>query len=168
VLERLGGGARAHRFAAWPNREVPASGPGLYTIWHEDGRFLYAGGAGGLYVRLKSHAAGRRGGDPFCLLVADRLVLPLLSRPEIEGIAAGRIPFDALLRAFIRRRLLYRYAPLANPGEARGWEATLRRGAWAHGAPLLNLDPAARAFAQGLVDPVPGSTRRRADTADPG
>jgi len=141
VLEALGSGGPAHRFAAWPNREVPAGGPGLYTIWHEDGRFLYAGGAGGLYARLKSHAAGRRGGDHFCLLVADRLMLPLLSRPEIEGIAAGRIPFDALLRAFIRRHLLYRFAALASPAEARGLEATLRRGAWRHGAPQLNPVP---------------------------
>jgi hypothetical protein len=150
VLEILGGGARgAHRFAAWPNRAVPAGGPGLYTVWHEDGRFLYVGlagaggGSGGLYGRLKSHASGRRGGDPLCLLVADRLVLPLLSRAEIAGIAAGRIPFDALLRAYIRRRLLYRFAPVASAGEARGLEAALRRGAWRHGPPLLNPDPLA-------------------------
>lgn len=140
MLDALGGGARLWRFAAWPDRAVPDTGPGAYTIWHEDGRFLYAGGvvAGGLYARLKSHAAGRRQGDPFCLLVADRLALPLLSRGEIAGIAAGRIPFDALLRGLIRRRLGYRFARLGTAGEARGWEASLRRGAWQHGAPLLN------------------------------
>jgi hypothetical protein len=140
VLEALGGGAPLHRFAAWPNREVPETGPGAYTIWHEDGRFLYAGvvAGGGLYARLKGHAAGRRLGDGFCLLVADRLVLPLLTPPEIAGIAQGRIPFDALLRAYVRRRLGYRYARLGAPAEARGWEATLRRGAWQHGAPMLN------------------------------
>ncbi len=151
MLEALGGGARLHGFAAWPNRDIPAAGggAGVYTVWHEDGRFLHVGiagaggGAGGLYGRLKGHAAGRRLGDAFCLAVADRLVLPLLSRQEIEGIARGRIPFDALLRGFIRRRLGYRYALLAGPGEARGWEATLRRGAWQHGPPLLNPDPKA-------------------------
>jgi len=152
VIEILGGGARgAYRFAAWPNREVPAGGSGLYTIWHEDGRFLYVGlagaggGSGGLYGRLKSHASGRRSGDQFCVYVADRLVLPQLSRAEIESIAAGRIPFDALLRAYIRRRLLYRFAPLASASEARGLEASLRRGAWRHGPPLLNPDPGAAA-----------------------
>ncbi|MBW8270281.1 hypothetical protein [Caldovatus aquaticus] len=70
-------------------------------------------------------------------------MLPLLSRTEIAGIAAGRIAFDALLGAYIRRRLLCRFAPLASAAEARGLEAALRRGAWPHGPPLLNPDPAA-------------------------
>jgi hypothetical protein len=77
-------------FADWPNNAVSTFGAGVYTIWHKDGRFIYAGMSGrgittetsrrntpqGIYTRLQSHASGRRSGDQFCVYVADRLVLP--------------------------------------------------------------------------------------------
>ncbi len=67
---------------------VPLHGAGVYTIWHEDGRFIYVGMSGrgitkdtatrntpfGIYIRLRSHASGRRSGDQFCVYVAGRLV----------------------------------------------------------------------------------------------
>jgi hypothetical protein len=30
-----------YSFADWPNPSVPAFGAGVYTIWHNDGRFIY-------------------------------------------------------------------------------------------------------------------------------
>jgi hypothetical protein len=35
---QLGNGS-VYSFASWPNPSVPAFGAGVYTIWHEDGRF---------------------------------------------------------------------------------------------------------------------------------
>jgi hypothetical protein len=44
-LAELGHGA-ACAFADWPNRSVPTFGAGVYTIWHNDGRFIYVGMSG--------------------------------------------------------------------------------------------------------------------------
>jgi hypothetical protein len=35
-----------YSFADWPNRLVPTFGAGVYTIWHNDGRFIYVGMSG--------------------------------------------------------------------------------------------------------------------------
>jgi hypothetical protein len=89
-------------FANWSNPKVPTFGAGVYTIWHNDGRFIYVGMSGrgitaetsrrdtpqGIY--LQSHASGRRTGDQFCVYVADRPVLPTLSLDDITAIASGR------------------------------------------------------------------------------
>ena len=64
---------------------------------------------GGLRDRLRSHAAGRRSGDQFCVQVADRLVLPDLTLEQIADIADGRVAFDPLVRDYIHRHLAYRY-----------------------------------------------------------
>jgi hypothetical protein len=91
----------AYSFADWPNPSVPVFGAGVYTVWHNDGRFIYVGMSGrgitaetirrntpqGLYTRLQSHASGRRSGDQFCVYVADRLVLPTLTQQDIAAIA---------------------------------------------------------------------------------
>jgi hypothetical protein len=83
-----------YRFSEWPNSAVPTFGAGVYTIWHDDGRFVYVGMSGrgmtadtvrrkkpqGIYTRLRSHASGRRSGDQFCVYVADRFVLRTLSQ----------------------------------------------------------------------------------------
>lgn len=145
MLDALGAGRGPPRSFALPiDPAIPRAGPGIYTVWDGEGRFLYVGvagaggGKGGLAARLTSHASGRRLGDQFCVHVADRRVLPRLSAAEIEAIAEGRHSLDALTRAFIRRHLAYRWAALGTGDEAKGWEATLRRGAWAHGPPLLN------------------------------
>ena len=36
----------AYSFADWPNPSVPGFGAGVYTIWHNDGRFIYVGMSG--------------------------------------------------------------------------------------------------------------------------
>src|SRR6516165_6014641 len=98
----------AYSFASWPNGSVPAFGAGVYTIWHSDGRFIYVGMSGrgmtaeptrrntpqGLYTRLESHSRGRRSGDQFCVYLADRLVLPMLSQEDVASIASGRHQMD--------------------------------------------------------------------------
>ena len=45
LVTDLGGGA-AYSFATWPNSAVPTFGAGVYTVWHQDGRFIYVGMSG--------------------------------------------------------------------------------------------------------------------------
>jgi hypothetical protein len=63
----------------------------------------------GIYARLHSHASGRRSGDQFCVYVADRFVLPILTQEDIAAIASGRHQMDAHVRRYIHENLLYRY-----------------------------------------------------------
>jgi hypothetical protein len=143
---------RTYSFAGWPNSSVPTFGAGVYTIWHNDTRFIYVGMSGrgitaetkrrntpqGLYTRLQSHAGGRRSGDQFCVYVADRLVLPILSQDDITAIASGRHLMDAFVRRYIHENLCYRFAMLPDGSAAYAVEAALKSGAWEHGCPLLN------------------------------
>jgi hypothetical protein len=39
-------GGNAYSFADWPNLAVSTFGAGVYTIWHNDGRFIYVGMSG--------------------------------------------------------------------------------------------------------------------------
>ena len=146
----------AHPFASWPNPSVPTFGAGVYTIWHTDGRFIYVGMSGrgitintdrrskphGIYTRLHSHASGRRSGDQFCVYVADRLVLPMLSAEEITSIASGRHHFDAFVRQYIHENLRYRFIVLPTGAEAYSVETAIKRGGLEQGRPLLNPGPA--------------------------
>jgi hypothetical protein len=111
VAAALGPGD-AYSFADWRNPAVPRFGPGVYTVWHADGGFIYVGMSGrgitqetvtrnsplGLYTRLASHASGRRSGDQFCVYVSDRLVLPTLSQVDIAAISSGEHQMDAFVR----------------------------------------------------------------------
>jgi hypothetical protein len=147
----LGAGA-AYSFADWPSPEVPTFGAGVYTIWDNEGRFIYVGMSGrsitaetsrpntphGIYTRLHSHASGRRSGDQFCVYVADRLVLPKLSQEDIAAIASGRHQMDAFVRLYIHENLSYRFVILPDGAAAREAEAAIKRGEWGHGKPLLN------------------------------
>jgi hypothetical protein len=45
----------AYSFADWPNSSVPAFGAGVYTVWHNDGRFIYVGMS---RTRLRSRPKG--------------------------------------------------------------------------------------------------------------
>src|ERR1700738_5580829 len=115
-MAELSGGP-AYSFAAWPNPAVPVFGAGVYTIWHNDGRFIYVGMSGrgitaetirrntpqGIYTRLQSHASGRRSGDQFCVYVADQIVLPALAQEDITAIASGRHQMDAFVRQYIHK-----------------------------------------------------------------
>jgi hypothetical protein len=149
-LTELGRGT-THSFASWPNPSVPAFGAGVYTIWHNDGRFIYVGMSGrgitadtarrntpqGIYTRLQSHASGRRSGDQFCVYVADRLVLPTLAQEDITAIASGRHQMDAFVRRYIHENLSYRFALLPDGSAAYAVEASIKNGKWEHGH-LLN------------------------------
>src|SRR5271166_6924169 len=141
-----------YSFRDWPNPDVPKHGAGVYTIWHQDGRFIYVGMSGraitkdtatrntpyGIYTRLQSHASGRRSGDQFCVYVADRLVLPTLAQEDITAIALGRHQMDAFVRRYIHENLLYRFVLLPDGSAAYAVEAAIKSGEWAHGRPLLN------------------------------
>ena len=75
IFELSGGVARP--LTDWPDPTVPVFGAGVYTIWDNDGRFIYVGMSGrgitaktvrrnsplGIYTRLHSHASGRRSGE---------------------------------------------------------------------------------------------------------
>jgi hypothetical protein len=158
ALDALHSG-RLHRFADWPNRDVPAVAIGLYTIWRGD-EFIYVGLAGraseavllgaqrvgracGLHDRLRSHASGRRSGDQFCVYVADRLVLPALTPQQIDNIAHGRVAFETLVRDYIHQHLTYRFFALSDLSaeaqrQTRELERVIRRGQTPMGTPLLN------------------------------
>jgi hypothetical protein len=142
----------AHSFSEWPNPAVPTFGAGVYTIWHRDGRFIYVGMSGrgiladtvarpkphGLYTRLQSHAGGRRSGDQFCVYVADRLVLPMLSQDEISAIALGRHQMDAHVRSYVHENLLYRFVMMPDGLAALALETAIKNDRWRKGLPLLN------------------------------
>ena len=113
-------------FADWPNPEVPPVAAGVYTVWDQQGQYVYVGMSGrgmteqalktaaggkrkGLWTRLASHASGRRSGDQFCVYVADRLVLPTLSSHDIKSIATKEQSFDARVKDYIRENLSYRF-----------------------------------------------------------
>jgi len=150
-ITELGSGV-AHPFASWPNPVVSDFGAGVYTIWHNDGRFVYVGMSGrgitaetvrrntplGLFTRLQSHASGRRSGDQFCVYVADRLVLPTLTQEDIADIASGRHQLDAFVRRYIHENLSYRFVLLPDGRAAYAVEAVIKSGKWEHGPPLLN------------------------------
>ena len=139
-------------FADWPNVAVSTFGAGVYTIWHNDGRFIYVGMSGrgitaetnrrntpqGIYTRLQSHASGRRSGDQFCVYVADRLVLQTLSHDDVAAIASGRHQMDAFVRRYIHENLAYRFVMLPDGAAAYAVEAAIKNGEWEHGRPFLN------------------------------
>ena len=143
-------------FRDWPNADVPQAAAGAYTVWRGT-RLIYVGLSGrsltedelaaqretgirakGLFARLNSHASGRRSGDPFCIYVADRLVLPTLSAEQIASIGAGRSSFDELVRRYIHEHLGYRFVEVVDGATARLVETEVRRGALRAGKPLLN------------------------------
>jgi hypothetical protein len=84
LVTDLGGGA-AYSFATWPNSAVPTFGAGVYTVWHQDGRFIYVGMSGrGMTAEpsgeipprhlhtLQSHAVDMKRRSVLCVYVADR------------------------------------------------------------------------------------------------
>jgi hypothetical protein len=147
-------------FKSWPNAGLRDVCAGVYTIWQGD-KLLYVGMAGralteaqialerqanrrsprGLFSRLKSHAAGRRSGDQFCLYVCDRLVLPGLTPEEIGKVGDGALKLDALVRAYVHEHLSYRFAETKDSRRAFTLEGEIRRGRLRAGKPFLNPAP---------------------------
>jgi len=135
-----------HRFKDWPNAEASNARAGVYTVWDTEGRFVYVGmwgrgvalnGPAKFSTRLASHAAWRRSGDQFCVYVADWLVLPTLTAEQITEIGLGRLQVDALVRAYIRDRLAYRFIATEDGKQAYEVEDSIKRGALGE-RPLLN------------------------------
>ncbi len=132
-------------------------GAGVYTVWDDQGQFIYVGMSGrgltrddviamkesgerrGLVQRLGSHASGRRSSDQFCVYVADRLVLPELTEEDIRRIAKGeKALFDNLIKDYIAVHLLYRFVVTEDGQTASGIEAEVKTGVLSAGKPLLN------------------------------
>jgi hypothetical protein len=145
-----------YRFADWPNPAVPNGRIGVYTVWQDDqlvyvgmaGRALIPGGAvaepapgrlTGIRSRLASHASGRRSGDQFCVYVFDRLILPALSRGQIDDAARAQLSLDALTRQLIRQSLSYRFTLLEDAATARAVETQIQREGLIGQLPFLNL-----------------------------
>ncbi len=91
----------------------------------------------GSQVRLKSHRAGRRSGDQFCVYVGDWLVFPNLTSSEIEAIATRAVSFDHLIRDFIQSRLGFRFVETQSGTAALELERLGRAGSLGQ-LPLLN------------------------------
>ncbi len=140
-----------HRFADWPNREIPQIAAGVYAIWRDSGEFIYVGMSGkgieavdpsrsrfGLYTRLNSHASGRLSGDQFCVYVANRLVVPELTAEQLSRFASGELSLDALTRTYIRQHFSYSFALVGTTTDAFELERDAQRGLVFAGKPLLN------------------------------
>ena len=143
-----------HRFSDWPPALLPNAAAGVYSIW-DDCRLVYVGMSGrgataeqvlerkalgrewGLKSRLKSHRAGRRSGDQFCVYVGDWLVLPTLTSAEIESISARALSFDHLIRNFIQSELGFRFVETESGSAALDLERLARAGSLGQ-RPLLN------------------------------
>ena len=153
ALAELRGGP-LYGFADWPNPAVPNGRIGVYTVWRGD-QLIYVGMAGralgpsadngphsskltGLRSRLASHASGRRSGDQFCVYVFDRLVLPTLSRQQIQDATRGQLSLDGLTRQLIRQSLGYRFTLLNDAAAARAVEREIQREGLNSVPPLLN------------------------------
>lgn len=141
-----------HWFRDWPDPSVPTFGAGVYTICNAEGQFIYVGMSGrgikagmepsnrrlGIITRLHSHASGRRSGDPFCVYVADRFVLPTLTAEDIAAIGAGRHSLDVYVRRYVHQHLGYRFIICPDGAEALDIERQIKSGDWSNGKPLLN------------------------------
>ena len=133
--------SRRHKFADWPNVEVPKIGAGVYAIWNGD-QLVYCGMSGrgienldlaskkryGLVTRLDSHASGRLSGDQFCVYVANRIVIPQLVPEQLEKFSSGALTLDILTKEYIRSRLEYQYANVGTSAEAFDLERRCRSG----------------------------------------
>ena len=111
-----------HRFADWPNRDVPKGQPGVYLIYQGNDLKYVGMASANLYGRLSQHARGRRSGDQFCVYVSDRLVMKNLTDEQIKGISEGTYSLDHQIRDFIRTELSYRYVLVSDDPTARALE----------------------------------------------
>lgn len=141
--------SRRHRFADWPNAEVPAVAAGVYAVW-DSATLIYCGMSGrqieratsrakfGLITRLASHASGRLSGDQFCVYVANRLVIPSLTVEHLSRFADGTLTLDRLTREYINERLEYQFARVETSAEAYALEKQCRTGEVFGMKPVLN------------------------------
>jgi len=110
VAARVKKTARAGVYSVWRGPAFIYVGMSCRGMTEEDvERHRMARSDRGLATRLASHASGRRSGDQFCVYVADRPVLPLLTHDEVIEIAAGQLSFDSKVKDFISRELACRF-----------------------------------------------------------
>jgi len=140
-----------YRFADWPNQAIPLVAAGTYAIWDKD-LLVYCGMSGrriekaieegkkkyGLITRLNSHASGRLSGDQFCVYVANRLVIPTLSKDDLPKFRDGELRLDTLTKKYIRDRLDYQYLVTDSSRAAYETESLARCGETFGVKPLLN------------------------------
>lgn len=143
--------SRRHKFADWPNPDLPRATAGVYAIW-DCSALIYCGMSGrqfekrlpsvttkfGLVTRLASHSAGRLSGDQFCVYVANRFVIPSLKPEQLQKFSSGELNLDKLTRAYIHRRLEYQFALAQSSKEAYSLEQKCREGTEFGVKPLLN------------------------------
>ena len=127
-----------HRFADWPNREVPKGKPGVYLIYQGKDLKYVGMSFKNLQSRLSQHASGRRSGDQFCVYVGDRLVMSKLSIDQMKGVFSGEYSLDDAIKEFVRSQLSYRYLVVADDPIARALERHGLEIAKGQGVDLLN------------------------------
>jgi hypothetical protein len=128
--------------------ELSKGPPGIYTIW-ADGQFLYVGisyrdakdtanpRAAGVWGRLGVHARARRTSD-LMVAVGDRLVIPDLTRDELDALREGRLDLADRMRRWFKDHVGYR-AVITESARARALEAQIRTGGLPGvGKPLFN------------------------------
>jgi hypothetical protein len=106
-----------HRFADWPNLDIPAVAAGVYAIW-DSHSLIYCGMSG---REIEKAADKRRYG-------LDRLPL----------FASGEANLDRLTKAYIHERFEYQFAIVSSSGEAYSLERRCREGQEFGVKPLLN------------------------------
>lgn len=140
-----------HKFAHWPNAEIPNVAAGVYAIW-DGNKLIYCGMAGrefeksvatgrtkvGLINRLGMHANGRLSGNQFCVYVANRFVVPALRPEQLPLFASGELNLDRLTRQYIHERLEYQFAFASSANLAFQIERDCRNGTAFGVKPVLN------------------------------
>jgi hypothetical protein len=131
-----------YRFLDWPNETVRGIQAAVYTIWHE-AKFMYVGRSTegsekGLFGRLGKHASGKRGGDQFNIYVCDWLILPRLTREQIERVGRRELSLDSLCKEHVQGNFSYRFVAVESDAAAIELEDAIRRGALSVGKPFLN------------------------------
>ena len=140
-----------HRFADWPNPDIPSVAAGVYAIWNLD-ELLYCGMSGnkieaavaskkkryGLVQRLHSHASGRLSGDQFCVYLANRIIVPTLKTDQLQQFSSGVLTLDKLVKQFIVENLEYQYLVVESAEAAYAVEKEARRGLIFGESPFLN------------------------------
>src|SRR5207302_1507916 len=107
------------RFSDWPDKTLEKGPTGGYTLWNEQ-KFFYAGisykdakdaltnpQAAGVWGRLNHHARGF-GESHLRTYVAERYVIPDLTRGERESLRRGAIRMSEKISDYIRNSLTYR------------------------------------------------------------
>lgn len=147
-----------HAFRDQLDPAMPRVAAGCYTVWDDNGRFVYAGMGGrglsvetiemrandpkakatGIRDRLAAHRQGRRSGDQFAVYVFDRFVLGSLTPEQLAQAAAGQRRLDDDVRAFIHRHLSYRWWQSQDGNDALALEILLVTTGLNGSLPLLN------------------------------